>query len=171
MKKLLLFISLIITGVCVKAQNKETTLPIPNYRITRADSSIITQAALNTRKPVMFIYFEPTCSHCEHLMMELKPYMNQLKKIQVVMVTYTKTEYPYLKMLKEFNTKYSLSKYPNFTVGTEYNHFNTREYPMQKYYAIYNTPFIVVYNGAGKVVKSFTVVPKVEDLLAAIKKA
>ena len=116
----------------------------------------------------MVIYFEPSCSHCEHLMAELKPYMNQLKKIQVVMITYTRSEGPYLRMLTDFGKKYNLAKYPNFTVGTEYDH---GKYPVQAYYGIYNTPYVVVYNTKGKVVKSFTNVPTAKDLLAAVKKA
>ena len=166
MKKLLLLVTLIVAGVCVKAQNKETKLPIPNYRIIKADSTVTTQAALNMNKPVMIIYFAPDCSHCEHLMEELRPKMDALKKMQVVMITFTQTQYPYLKMLKSFNNKFNLSKYRNFTVGTEYP-----DYKVQRYYAISTTPYIVVYNAAGTVIKSFTTVPKVEDLLAAIKKA
>jgi thiol-disulfide isomerase/thioredoxin len=169
MKKIFLLFSLMIATVCANAQNSETVLPLVKYRITKADGSIATPANLNKNKPVMVIYFEPTCSHCEHLMAELKPKMDQLKKIQVVMITYTKTEGPYLKMIADFNKKYNLAKYPNFTVGTEYT--DGKNYPVQLYYGIYNTPYVVVYNTKGKVVRSFTLVPKVEDLLAAVKKA
>ena len=166
MKNLILALSLIISGLYAGAQNHETTLSIPNYRITKADGSVITQANLNRKKPVMIIYFEPTCTHCEHLMDELRPHMDKLKKVQVVMITYTQTAYPYLSMLSSFSKKYKLSKYPNFTVGTEYP-----DYKVQRYYEILNTPFIVVYDRNGKVAKSFTLVPEdVNDLLKVIKK-
>lgn len=166
MKKLILVFSLIISGLYARAQNHETTLSIPDYRITKADGSVWTQANLNRKKPVMIIYFEPTCTHCEHLMAELKPHMAKLKKVQVVLITYTQTAYPYLKMLSSFNKKYNLAKYPNFTVGTEYP-----DYKVQRYYEIANTPFIVVYDRNGKVAKSFTLVPEdVNDLLKVIKK-
>jgi hypothetical protein len=102
-------------------------------------------------------------------MTELKPKMAQLKKMQVVMITYTKTEGPYLTMLSDFSKKYNLAKYPNFIVGTEYT--DGKNYPVQLYYGIFNTPYVVVYNTKGKVVKSFTTVPTVKDLLAAVKKA
>ena len=166
MKKLLLVFSLVLAGFYASAQNHETKLPIPNYRILKADGNYSTQANLDRKKPVMFIYFEPTCSHCEHLMAELKPHMDKLKKVQVVMVTYTQSSYPYLKMLSSFNSKYNLSKYPNFTVGTEHP-----DYKLQRYYEIINTPYIVVYDRKGNVAKSFTVVPEnVNDLLKVIKK-
>lgn len=171
MKKLLVLFSLVIASVFAKAQNSETALPLVKYRITKADGSIATPANLNKNKPVMVIYFEPSCSHCEHLMTELRPYMDQLKKIQVVMITFTQTENGYLRMIADFSKKYNLAKYPNFIVGTEYDHNNPKSYPVQAYYGIYNTPYVVVYNTKGKVVKSFTVVPKVKDLLAAVKKA
>jgi thioredoxin-related protein len=166
MKKLILVVSLIISGLYANAQNHETTLPIANYRITKADNTISTQANLNRKKPVMMVYFAPDCSHCEHLMEELKPHMNKLKKVQVVLITYTDTKYPYLNLLKSFNKKFNLAKYPNFTVGTEYP-----DYRVQRYYEIANTPFIVVYDRNGKVAKSFTNVPEnVNDLLKVIKK-
>jgi hypothetical protein len=69
-------------------------------------------------------------------------------------------------MLSSFSKKFKLSKYPNFTVGTEYP-----DYKVQRYYEILNTPYIVVYDSKGKVAKSFTVVPEdVNDLLKVIKK-
>ena len=85
------------------------------------------------------------------------------------MITYTQNSGPYLNMIRDFNKKYNLAKYPNFTVGTEYT--DGKKYPIQAYYGIYNTPYVVVYNTKGTVVKSFTIVPKVEDLLEAVKKA
>ncbi|MEO8884884.1 MAG: hypothetical protein ABI367_02405 [Mucilaginibacter sp.] len=170
MKKLFLLFSLVIVATIANAQqNTETNLPLIKYHITTADSSIVTPAALRKGKPVMVIYFEPSCTHCEHLMAELKPKMDALKNIQVVMITFTQTEYPFLRLIKDFNKKYNLGKYPNFTVGTEYT--SKKDYPVQRYYAIYTTPFVVVYNKSGKVVKSFTTVPAVNDLLVAVKKA
>jgi len=170
MKKLFLFFSLIIVAATSYAQqNIETKLPLVKYRITTADSAILTPAALKKNKPVMLIYFEPSCTHCEHLMTELKPYMSQLKKIQVVMITYTKTQYPFLRLIKDFNKKYNLSKYPNFTVGTEFT--AKQDYPVMRYYQIATTPFTVVYDKHGKVVKSFPSVPEVKDLLSTVKKA
>ena len=171
MKKLILVLSLIITGLYAVAQNHETKLPIPNYRIMKDDGKISTQANLNRKKPVMMVYFATDCSHCEHLMEELRPHMAKFKKIQVVMATFSKTEYPYLNLLKSFNKKFNLDKYPNFTVGTEYDSKHPNDYPIMRYYEITNTPFIVVYDRNGKVAKSFTVVPEdVNDLLKVIKK-
>lgn len=169
MKKLILLFSLVIASVFAQAQNTETVLPLVKYRITKADGKVVTSANLDKNKPVMVIYFEPSCSHCEHLMTELKPYMDQLKKIQVVMITFTRTDNGYLRAIADFNKKYNLANYPNFTVGTEFNADGT--YPVQAYYGINNTPYVVVYNTKGKVVKSFTIVPPVKALLNAVKKA
>jgi cytochrome oxidase Cu insertion factor (SCO1/SenC/PrrC family) len=97
---------------------------------------------------------------------ELKPHMSKLKNVQVVLVTFTNTASPYLRMLTSFIKKYNLKKYPNVTVGTEYP-----DYKIQRYYEIANTPYIVVYDRNGVVAKSFTAVPEdVNDLLKVIKK-
>src|SRR4051812_34741546 len=105
MKKLILLFSLVIASIFTKAQNTETILPLPKYRITKADGNIVTQASLDKNKPVMIIYFAPDCSHCEHLMEELRPKMDQLKKMQVVMITFTQTDNGYLRMIADFNKK------------------------------------------------------------------
>ena len=166
MKKIFLLFSLVILAAFAYAQDKDLLkLPVPHYRILRVDSTYITQDALNKNKPVMFIYFGPDCPHCQHLMSEMEKNMEPFKDIQIVMITFTRTEYPYLNMIKNFSRDYALPKYKNITMGTEY--------PGNKvlnYYHVSTTPFIAVYDAKGKMVKYFDKPPKVEDLIATVKK-
>src|SRR3978361_2399887 len=124
MKRILLFLSLIIIAGCSPAQdaavkNQSPAIQnIPTFHILSKDSVYLTNATLKKGKPVMFIYFSPDCSHCQRLMYELKPDIKDFKDIQIVMVTFTQINM--LKMLKEFNRDYVFAAQPNIFMGTEF---------------------------------------------------
>ena len=162
MKKLFFFIALIITVKCACAQT--TFIPpatIPPYHILTTDSVYVTPANLKKNKPVMIVYFSPDCSHCQHMMYEMKPIMKAFKDVQVVMITFVMQ----LKAIKVFERDYDLAKYPNFTVGTE-----GYTYVVQKYYQVATTPYIALYDKSHKLVKYYPKAPKTEDLAEEVKK-
>jgi thioredoxin-related protein len=172
MKRIFFFLGLIIACGCSQAQNNTATkaLPPPNiqhipaYRILTKDSTYLTSANLKKGQPVMIIYFSPDCSHCQHLMYEMKPEMKSFKDIQIVMITFIPTNM--LKMLKEFYVDFNLAAYPNISMGTEYPN-----YIIQRYYQVATTPYIAIYDHKGKLVQAFAKAPKMDELIAAVKKA
>ena len=161
MKKLLFFFCLILAAGCTNAQTYTPPATIPPYHILTTDSVYVTPANLKSNKPVVIIYFSPDCSHCQHLMYELKPQMKAIKNVQVVMITFVQQ----IKAIQVFARDFDLKKYPNFTVGTE-----GYTYVVQKYYQVRTTPFIALYDKNHKMVKYFDKAPKVDELVAAIKK-
>ncbi|WP_428330476.1 hypothetical protein [Mucilaginibacter sp.] len=161
MKKLLFFFSLIIASGCIHAQTFTPKPAIAPFKILTTDSVYMTPANLKKDKAVMIIYFSPDCSHCQHLMYELKPYMKSFKNIQVIMVTFAEP----LKASQVFYRDFELKKYPNWTVGTEGYTYN-----VQQYYHIATTPYIAIYDKIGKPVHYYTTPPKPEELVAEIKK-
>jgi thiol-disulfide isomerase/thioredoxin len=166
MKKLLALFCLVALAACTRAQDpKILKLPIPHYRICKADSSFVTEANLTKGKPVMFIYFAPDCPHCQHLMKEMQEKMNEFKNIQIVMICATRTVYPYLGMLKNFSRDYDLPKYKNITMGSEFPKLD-----VATYFHVLTTPFVAVYDKDGKMVQYFDKPPKVEEVAAAVKK-
>jgi len=140
-------------------------LPIPHYKILKADSTYTDWTTLKKNKPVMIIYFMPDCPHCQLLMNEMKQEMNVFKDIQIVMICGTRTVYPYMGMIRNFNRDFNLSKYKNITMGTEYPN-----YKVVKYYQVATTPFIAFYDRDGKMIKYFDKPAKIEDVVAAAKK-
>jgi len=164
MKKLLLLLSLIIVAGCTQAQTKPDIEHIPHFKILKADSTYFNYTDLKKDKPVMIIYFSPDCSHCQHMMYEMKPKMKKFGDTQIVMVTFT--DFNLLKMLKTFNRDFDLEKYPNIIVGTE-----GHSYVVQKYYQVRTTPYIAVYDRKGNLVKAFEKAPTIDTLIAAVKKA
>jgi thioredoxin-related protein len=156
MKRLLFALSLIMATGCIKAQPPV----IAPYKMLKMDNTYTTNADLQKNKPVMLIYFAPDCSHCQKLIYDMKPKMSSFKDLQVVMITFTD-----IKMVKAFDHDFNISAYKNFTMGTEGYGGS-----VQKYYQITTTPFVAVYDRNGFLVKSFTKVPKVPELIEAVKK-
>jgi thiol-disulfide isomerase/thioredoxin len=161
MKNLLFFFGLIIAAGCSNAQTFTPPPEIPAYRILNTDSVYVTPANLKKNKPVMVIYFAPDCSHCEHLMYEMKPKMAAFKNIQVVMITFVLE----VKAIQVFSRDFGLNKYPNFTIGTE-GYAGT----VQKYYQVKSTPYIALYDKNHKLVKAYEKAPKIDVLADVVKK-
>jgi thioredoxin-related protein len=166
MKKLLLFFTLIIAAGCIQAQNKGGNTGIPHYKILQVDSTYTTWADLKKDKPMMLVYFSPDCPHCQKFTLEMKQKMAAFKNTQVVMISFNKTEYPWMGMLRNFNRDYQIYKYKNITLGTEYPN-----YLVQRFFNIETTPYIAIYNKAGKLVQGFSKEPDIDDVIVAIKKA
>jgi thiol-disulfide isomerase/thioredoxin len=166
MKKILLFFCLAISVGCTDAQTNYYTPPltIPPYHILTTDSVFVTPANLKKNKPVMIIYFAPDCSHCRHLMAEMKPVMRGLRGIQVIMVTFVDPHQQF-RSIKDFYKDFDLKKYPNFTVGTE-----GYTYVVQRYYQVATTPYIAIYDKNHKLSHTYAKPPKIADLLAAVKR-
>jgi thioredoxin-related protein len=166
MKKLLFFFGLIIAAGCANAQSTpppsyNPPATIPPYHILTTDSVYNTPANLKKNKAVMIIYFSPDCSHCQHLMYELKPKMADFKNVQVVMITFAEP----LKASQVFYRDFDLKKYPNFTVGTE-----GYTYVVQRFYQVRTTPYIALYDKSHKLVKYFDKAPKADEIADAAKK-
>jgi thioredoxin-related protein len=149
-----------ITG-CTLAQQNPRIQNLPMYHILNTDSVNVTTAKLKKDKPVMIIYFSPDCSHCQHMMYELKPKLKELSGVQIVMISFVQ-----YKMIKEFYRNFGLSAYPNITVGTE-----GYTYEMQKFFEIKTTPYIAIYDKHGKLVKAYEKAPDVNELITVAKKA
>jgi thioredoxin-related protein len=164
MKKICLFLTLVAAFGCSNAQNNPASKAqtgIPPFRILTTDSVNMTPTDLKKNMPLMIIYFSPDCSHCQHLMYELKPKMADLKHVQVVMVTFAEP----LKASQVFYRDFDLKKYPNFTVGTE-----GYTYVVQKYYDVHSTPYIALYDKSHKLVKAWDKTPPIDELVDEAKK-
>lgn len=111
----------------------------------------------------MVIFFAPDCSHCQHMMYDLKPKLKALKNIQVIMIANT-LHYD-LRALREFKRDFGLKDYANITIGTEGD-----SYTVVNYYAIRTTPYIAIYDSKGNISTYFDKVVPVETILGAVKK-
>lgn len=64
---------------------------MPELEIMQPDNSLLTRNQLK-KQATLIMYFSPDCDHCIQQMDEMSKRMNDLKKLQVVMVTYQPME-------------------------------------------------------------------------------
>jgi len=138
---------------------------IPAYKILKPDGSYSRASDLKKGKLTMIVYFMPDCPHCQELTKALTANMARLKDVQIVMITCTKTEYPYMRLIQDFQKTYRLTKYKNIVMGSEYP-----SYLVNDYYGIQGTPFVALYNKAGEFIKSYLQPKGVSEILNELKK-
>lgn len=165
MKNILLFFGFLFSFSSNFAQSDSTKLPpyqryptLPPIQILLSDSSTMyTKAQVPTGKPVLFMIFSPDCSHCQHETEEMIAHMDELKDVQIVMITF----HP-LWMMKDFINNYGLTKYPNIVVGKDIYYITTG------FFDIHNIPYLAMYNKKGNLIEGFEgslPIPKVISIL------
>lgn len=138
-------ISVLLTGfICVSLyaqQNSNNT--IAPFKITLVNGKTYTYNQLSKDKPVILVYFSPTCDHCKDFTEAMLKRKKDLADKQIVMISYQP-----LNDVKKFDEEFHLSSNSNIKVGTEGYTFI-----VQKYYNIQRFPFVVEYGKGGKLSK------------------
>ena len=145
----------------IKAQDAAAKKTLPPFRILLTSMKYYKAADMDKNVPKMIVYFDPTCDHCRAFTTELLKHENDFGKTQIVMISYTPVV-----QVKQFETEFKLSKYPNIKLGTEGYTFI-----VQRYYNVQKFPFTAVYGKKGTMIASYREVPSVNELQNKIKKA
>lgn len=133
---------------------------LPPFRMYRSDKTIFNAAELPKTKPVILIYFDPDCEHCQKLMKELFEKIDAFKKAEIIMVTFKPIE-----EVAGFEKLHSTQKYSNIIVGTEGVGFYLRNY-----YGLETMPFTALYDKKGNLNYSYRKETPVDDLINRLKK-
>lgn len=134
-------------------------MAIPAIKINIVpDSSVFTNQNLNTSSPFILIFFNPDCEHCQKETKELLAYKEELKNIQILMVS--SASYP---EIKNFYETYGLSSMPNIKLGQDVNVKLGSIYKLRIY------PSIFVYDNRGTLAKAFVGNIGVPAILDAVK--
>ncbi|MBS1747019.1 MAG: thioredoxin fold domain-containing protein [Bacteroidetes bacterium] len=116
---------------------------IAPFKIRLTNGAGYTYQQLAKNKPVILVYFSPTCDHCKVFTEKMMKRVNDLKNDQLVMISYED-----IKAVKAFDDKYKLSSHQNIKVGSEGYTFI-----VQKYYNIQHFPFVAEYDKTGQLKK------------------
>lgn len=165
MKKILLF-SILISCVFIanaqidsSAKNFSKYQNLPSFKInTVPDSASFSNKDLNSKNPVIIMFFSPDCEHCQKETKELLAYKKELKNVQLVMLS--PSNYP---TLKQFFVEYGIAAMPNIKMAQDIN------YTMGSLYQIRTFPTLYVYDKAGKLLKVFAGNVGVPEILESIK--
>ena len=131
---------------------------IPTFSIQQPDSTWFFNTSLQEKKPVLILYFSPDCGHCQLETNEILGHINQLQKLQIVMVT----SRPFVDMVK-FAARYKIYKFPTIKIGRD------PSYIITKYYDVKFTPFSALYNNKGKLVKFYTKGIDMDELINMVE--
>ncbi len=126
--------------------------------VTAPDSTTFTNGQLPKGKPLVLIFFNPDCEHCQKETKELLAYKEELKNIPIVMISALS-----YKLIKEFYLDYSIASMPNITMGQDVNYLLGTKYSPHRY------PAIFVYDAKGKLAKIFAGGGEVLAIIEAAK--
>jgi thioredoxin-related protein len=165
MKKWIFYLVCFCLSLSALAQT-DTSIPpykrfptLPPIQILLADSvTKYTKDKLPENTPILFMLFSPECSHCQHETEELVAHKDELKNIQIVMVTL----HP-LYMMKDFVEHYKLNELPNVVVGKDYQYF------FPSFYNIRNLPYLAMYDRKGKLITTFEGSMPIEKVIETFK--
>ena len=132
---------------------------LPPFKMYRSDKTIFSVAELPKTKPIVLIYFDPDCEHCQKLMKELFQKIDAFKKAEIIMVTFKSME-----EVAAFEKQNNTQKHSNIVVGTEGTGFYLRNY-----YGLVTMPFTALYDKNGNLKYSYRKGTLVDDLINRLK--
>jgi len=134
-------------------------LKIPAFKLLSVPDSVeFANEQLKQNSPVVVLFFSPDCDHCQSETKELLAYKEELKNIQILMVSGA----PYPEM-KDFYETYDLSSMKNIRVGQDIN------LKLGSIFKIRTYPSIFVYDQKGTLAKAFVGNIGVPAILDAVK--
>src|SRR5215468_6227785 len=61
---------------------------LPPFKMFLSNDSVFSATQLPKDKPVIVIYFDPECDHCQKVLAEIFKKINSFKKTEIVLVTF-----------------------------------------------------------------------------------
>jgi cytochrome oxidase Cu insertion factor (SCO1/SenC/PrrC family) len=158
---------LVILAFMVKLASAQTLPPdspaykrfptVPPFTILQADSTSLTKDNLK-HQPTIIMYFSPDCDHCKHQWADMEKRMKDLKKYQIIMITYQ----PFEEMVAFYKSK-KIASYSNIKLGRDTKFF------LPPFYKIQSLPYQALYDKNGDLVTTFEGNVKIDKLLAAFR--
>lgn len=149
--KNILFVVFFFCTLSAFSQNEFDTIPpyqkdstLPHFMLLQTDSTWFLENELPKDKPIVIIYFSPTCGHCQITANEFKQKSKDLKNIFFVWASYSPMD-----EIKIFATNFDLLNQQNIRIGRDPN------YIIPAYFRVKYTPFIALYNTRGKIIQTF----------------
>ena len=134
-------------------------LKIPAFKLLAVPDSLeFANQYLKKNSSVVIMFFSPDCDHCQSETKELLAYRDELKHIQILMVSSA----PY-REIKDFYETFQLSSMSNIQVAQDIN------LKLGVIYKIRTYPSLFVYDQKGTLAKAFVGNIGVPAILEAVK--
>lgn len=129
---------------------------IPAFNIRKIpDSSSFTNNMLQKGKPVILIFFDPDCDHCQHATKDFTSKIDRFKNVQLLMVTI----YDFSR-IKKFYNDYKIADFPNITLTRD------AAFVLPKFYQVSSIPDVYVYDKNGKLMGHYKKDIPVDEIAA-----
>ncbi|MBS1653801.1 MAG: thioredoxin [Bacteroidetes bacterium] len=133
---------------------------VPPFKILLTDSTTwFSKESLPKKRAILFMLFNPECSHCQHETEELLKNIDKFDDIEIVM----STNMPFAKM-KEFYQHYQLDRFKNIIVGQDVN------FVLPSFFRIRNLPFLGFYNKKQELISVFEGAMPIDKVLEEFQK-
>lgn len=131
---------------------------LPEFRILKADSTWFTDQLIPQDKPVIIMYFNPDCEHCQKEAEVLVRNREILDSAFLLLASYDSPE-----DIGHFVKRYKLDQFRYMAAGRD------ADYYLPTFFKVEKTPFIAVYSRYHRFVKAFTDGAYPEELSQLIK--
>lgn len=165
MKKILSFSIALLFLTTTRAQNDASASAakdfnkLPEFQVTSVpDSVVFSGSSLKKDKPVVIILFNPDCEHCQHETKELLAWRQEIKDLQMVMVTTAAFD-----KAKEFYNDYNIASLTNIQMGCDI------KYKLALLFRASSYPAIYIYDSKGALAKAYIGGASVQAILDAAK--
>ncbi len=150
---------IMVSGFCFSQDIPKT---IPPFNMVLVDGVTYYNADnIEKGKPLMIVYFDPECEHCQNFTKQLVKNIAKFSNTQIVMICAA----PGIPPLKKFVDQFNLGKYTNIKAGTEGMYHAT-----MNFYNVDVTPFTALYNKSGQLITFYRTVPQIQTLVEELKK-
>ena len=155
MKKIFFLLVILSSALLVHAQTEtpiEKTYPyqkdstLPEFKMLETDSATwFNSDQLPKDRPVVIVYFNPECGHCQLTAHEFLEKKDIFKDAFFVWITYRAT----MDEIKKFGDDAKMFDDNNIRLGKE------MKYTIVPFFSVQYTPYIAVYNESHKLLQTF----------------
>ena len=141
-----IFFGILICLVACRPQSKESALVIlPPFSMLLMDSTTLLKAQdIPDGRPIVLLFFRPDCPHCQEETRDILAHIDSFQNVQFYMLALEP-----LRDIREFNLKYHIAQYRNFTIGKD------QERSFLHTFRPATVPYIAIYDGNKKLVKIY----------------
>lgn len=141
MKRVIVYLAIMsLAGCQARTANQKLAgiKSIPSFKILSVDSSqCINSDNITYGCPVVFMYFDPECEHCQWETQNIMHHISELQHAKIYLIT----DHESPKVISQFSAYFHINTALNIFVGRDFNYSFFRAYsaPQVPYMAIYDS--------------------------------
>ena len=139
------------------AESKTTRQQLPTAVLQTTSGGSFQFSSIPQGKPVVLMFFSPTCPHCQEETAEITAHANLNDEAAIVMVSTFDRQ-----SLSQYVDQYKLDQFGNIRVVRDFGGSLFTQYGVQ------SVPFTIVYDGSHQMVKAFRGKTSADKLYTAV---